>query len=147
MLPLSEPGGSVGTSRLTVPSSEDAGQLVPGVELLIRACAGVHAVRPAAADGFSVMPSGNLIAAVFTCAESISSLGKRANAAVALTPTGWSDAVVDGVSEKLGSNGTSPQPLSARRVSYGFWTDSRAPLARCSSTSFLLPIGTPSRAS
>ena len=32
----------------------------PASELWIRAWAGVHAVRPAAADGFSVMPSGSV---------------------------------------------------------------------------------------
>ena len=33
----------------------------------MRACATVHAVRPAAADGFSVKPSGSVIDAVLTC--------------------------------------------------------------------------------
>ena len=47
-----------------------------------------QAVRPAAAEGFSVIPSGSLMAAVFTWAESISSLGCRVRLAVALIPSG-----------------------------------------------------------
>jgi hypothetical protein len=86
-----------------------------------------------------------LIAAVLTCAESISSFGWRVSAAVALMPSGWSLAVVAGVSENSGSNGTRPQPLSPSSVSYGRWTSSRLPLASRSSTSSFVPIATPSR--
>src|SRR5665213_1274146 len=48
MVPVSEPAGSVGTSRLTVPSSEAAGHSTPNASEWILACAGVHAAGLAA---------------------------------------------------------------------------------------------------
>src|SRR5580698_11052959 len=72
--PVSDPLGSVGTSRLTVPISDLAGQAVPNSSPWILAWPCVHASRPAAADGLSVMPSGSVIEAVLTC-EGESSVG------------------------------------------------------------------------
>jgi hypothetical protein len=66
MLPVSEPAGSVGTSRLTVPSSEPTGHSEPNASLWILACATVQASSPCAAEGLSVMPSGRVTDAVLT---------------------------------------------------------------------------------
>jgi hypothetical protein len=67
IFPVNEPSGSVGTLRLTVPSSEPTGHSTPNSELWILAWAGVQASRPCAAEGSSVIPSGNVIVAVLTC--------------------------------------------------------------------------------
>src|ERR1700682_5734213 len=124
MLPFSEPGGSVGTSRLTVPSSDEAGHSMPSTELWILAWAGVQAVSPAAADGFSVMPSGSLIVAVLSWELSIF-VGSWLIPTSKLNPSGSSLAVVAAFSEKLGSNGTRLQLLRASSVVYGLRTTSR----------------------
>src|ERR1700733_15837820 len=65
--PVSDPLGSVGTLRLTVPISDLAGQVVPNSSPWILAWLAGHASSPAAAEGVSVMPSGSVIEAVLTC--------------------------------------------------------------------------------
>src|SRR5665213_498691 len=111
MVPVSEPAGSVATSRLTVPSSEAAGHSTPNASEWILACAGVHAAKPAAADGLSVMPSGMVIDAVLTWdwAFAVGLFGSEASAVISL---GWSERVDPEASAKFGSNRTLPQPLS-----------------------------------
>src|SRR6202035_1878485 len=111
MLPFSEPAGRVGTWRLTVPSSKDFAQPTPGVELWILASAGEHAVRPAAAEGFSVIPSGIFTTAVFSSEASISSaFGWRTNPTSAVKPVGSSWPAGVGDRENSGWNGTLSHP-------------------------------------
>ena len=72
MLPFERSGRQGRDFELTVPIFEVRRASDAGVLLWILACAGVHAsVTSAAADGFSVMPSGSLTIAAFTCEVSM----------------------------------------------------------------------------
>ncbi len=92
---------------MTVPTFEPIGQRT-GSRVPMPICLGVHASRPCAADGLSVIPSGSVTVALSSCEESIS-LGPLACGSFSsvVTPSGWSDWVVSGVSENSGLNGTS----------------------------------------
>src|SRR6202035_2860140 len=111
MLPTSEPGGRPGTSRCTVPTIDSVGQLSPISPLWILACAGVHASRPCAADGLSVMPSGSVVVIVLTAElSSAAGFGSCGTEGSAVIPSFWSSCVVSGVRLNAGANGTRPQP-------------------------------------
>src|SRR5579875_3162149 len=102
MLPASDPGGSVGTSRLTVPSWDLGGQ-VTALRVPMPISLGVHASRPAAAEGFIDIPGGSRIEASLrseTSALPDSALGCFAESVVVI-PSAASAAALCGSSEKL----------------------------------------------
>ena len=95
-------------SILTVPIFEPAGQAT-GLVVWMPICSGVHASSPCAAEGLSVIPSGSVTTAVFSCAESISfEFGACGTSSSVVMPSGRSDWLVCGFSRNAGSNATSP---------------------------------------
>ena len=127
-----------------VPIFERFGTAHAGSSLWIRAWAGVQASRPAAAEGLSVMPSGSVTLAVFTCEESSSrrvgvvrqrQFGRDA---VGLVGLGGFEAP----GANAGRNGTSCAVFGADRRRGGFF-HCRAFLRRQASTSLVVCGPTP----
>ncbi len=88
--------GKIRDGQVTVPSRDSSGQ-VTGLRVPMPICAGVQALRPVAAEGLRVMPSGRLIVAVFKLRGV--EFGGRVlwgTARVAMTPVGTSDCVFSG---------------------------------------------------
>src|SRR3954454_14391191 len=88
--------------KLTVPICDAAGQPAPAN------CAAVHACRPLATPGESVVPTGSAISARLTC----ESPGCRPSVTVA--PLGTARCVVSSVGVTVGRNGTLAQPVGVK---------------------------------
>src|SRR5436309_1590057 len=98
----------------TVPTFDDSGQLT-GLVVPIPICAAVHAVRPCAADGFSVMPSGSVTWASRMSAVlvEVANCGTRTSV---VAPSGESIVDVSALSCAVGSNGTFSHPSTPTGV-------------------------------
>ena len=97
-----------------MPIFELSAQSTPGFELWMRACAAEQEVSPAAAEGFSVIPSGSVTVTLLTWELSISDSRSCLTETSLVKPSGWSCTSVAGVTEKPGSKGTTPQLLRWR---------------------------------
>src|ERR1700728_201461 len=114
--PASDPGGRSGVSIVAVPTCEPAGQATGPVVPLPNWVL-VHACRPAAAAGLSVMPSGSATLTFRGIELSmLSALEFWGTSTLTVAPSGSSDWVVAGVTFTVGANGTFSQPLAPTGV-------------------------------